>query len=188
MGIVADGFDIQRCVKAAAAIEADLTRLLSDLTESQFHAPQRTGGWSVGYCVEHLLLTGHAFLPNWDRALHGAPKVGHHGEQFRYEWWQRALLRFAENPSRLRRKTAAPFVPCSRHSIEETVARFYGMHREFVRRVAGTRGLDAGRAKVQSPFASWISYSLGFSFDLALAHERRHLSQAWQVRQSMEGL
>ena len=98
----------------------------------------------------------------------------------RYAWWQRAILHYAENPSQLKQKTAPPFVPYARHSIEETVDRFLGMHQQIVRRVAGSRGLNVSRTKVQSPFVSWIRYPLGFSFDLTLAHERRHLCQAKQ--------
>jgi len=183
---VVNGFDLPECLEAAAAIEADLTQLTTTLTEAQFHAPPRTGGWSVGYCIEHLVLTGQAFLPKWDMALKEAAQKEWHGEKrFRYCWWQRQILHYAENPSRLKHKTAPPFVPYSRHSIEETVGRFLGMHQELVRRVASSRGLDVRRTKIQSPFVSWIRHALGFSFDLALAHERRHLCQAWRVRQRL---
>ena len=106
----------------------------------------------------------------------------------RYGWWQRRILQCAENPSRLRHKTAPAFVPYARYSIEETISRFVGMHQEFIRRVAGSRGVDVKRTKVQSPFVSWLSYALGFSFDLALAHERRHLNQAWMVRKQVTAM
>lgn len=185
MGTVTNGFDLAGCLQAAAAIEADLAQLTSALTEAQFHAPTRTGGWSVGYCIEHLVLTGQAFLPKWDRALQDA--AGDRGGQaLRYSWWQRQVLRHIENPSRLKRKTAPEFVPCSRHSIEETVGRFLGMHQDLARRVARCRGLDVRRTRVQSPFVAWMRYELGFSFDLALAHERRHLRQAWDVRRQLQ--
>jgi hypothetical protein len=59
------------------------------------------------------------------------------------------------------------------------------LHREFIRRAESSRGLDLRRTKIPSPFASWMSYPLGFSFDLALAHERRHLWQAWQIRRQL---
>jgi hypothetical protein len=181
-----NGFEPAECLLAAAAIEADLTRLTAALTEAQFHAPTRTGGWSVSYCIEHLVLTGEAFFPKWDLALKNANGGGCACQQaFRYGWWERRLLQYVENPSRWKRKTAAPFVPCARHSIEETVARFGAMHREFARRVARSRGLDVKHTKVQSPFAAWVRYALGFSFDLVLAHERRHLSQAWLVRRQL---
>jgi hypothetical protein len=176
------GFDIPGWLEAASAVEADLAQLTAALTEAQFHAPPRGGGWSVGYCIEHLVLAGQAFLRNWDLALQEADKKGLPVEgQFRYEWWQRLLLRYTENPSRLRSKTPPAFVPSSRHSMENTVARFHAMHRELANRVAVSRGLDVRRTRVQSPFVSWIWYGLGFSFDLALAHERRHLDQAWRV-------
>jgi hypothetical protein len=81
--------------------------------------------------------------------------------------------------------TPLSFVPYSRHSIEDTVARFLDMHHKGIGRVSQSRGLDVMRIKVQSPFTSWIRYALGFSFDLALAHERRHLRQAWQVRRQL---
>jgi hypothetical protein len=188
MGTVVNEFDSPRCLRAAAAIEADLTRLTTALTEAQFHAPTRTGGWSVGYCIEHLVLTGQAFLPKWDMALQEAAKRECRGEQtVRYGWWQRKVLHYAENPSKLKLKTTPPFVPYARHSIEETVGRFLGMHQELALRVSSSHGIDVGRTMVQSPFVAWIRYALGFSFDLALAHERRHLCQAWRVRRQMLG-
>jgi len=181
-----NGFDVPGWLEAASAVEGDLAQLTAALTEAQFHAPPRDGGWSVGYCIEHLVLTGQAFLQKWDPALKEAGKEGFQGEQrFRYEWWQRLLLRYTENPSRLKYKAPPPLVPSSRHSMEKTVARFQGMHRELANRVAVSRGLDVRRTKVQSPFVSWIWYGLGFSFDLALAHERRHLDQAWRVRRQL---
>jgi hypothetical protein len=180
-----NAFDPSGWLQAAADIEAELTLLVTPLSEAQFHAPPRAGGWSVGYCIEHLVLTGQAFLPKWDMALKEAGKESHGKETFRYGWCQRAILRYAADPSKWKHKTAPAFVPCSRHSIEETVDRFLGTHKEFVRRVVSSRGLDVMRTRVQSPFVSWIRYALGFSFDLVLAHERRHLRQAFRIRRQL---
>jgi hypothetical protein len=183
MVTVPSRFDLPGCLKAAARIEEDLMGLASALTESQFHAPPRTGGWSVGHCIEHLVLTGQAFVSKWDVALkEAAAKRGDSGGTFRYRWWHREMLRLAEPPYRLKSKTTPPFLPRSRPPMEETLRRFLSMHQELARRLAECRGLDVKQTKVQSPFVSWIWYPLGFSFDLALAHERRHLWQAGQVR------
>jgi hypothetical protein len=64
-------FQASRCLAAVTAIEADVSRLVEGLTEEQFHAPSRlkSGGWSIGFCLEHLILTGQAFLPKWDIVL-----------------------------------------------------------------------------------------------------------------------
>jgi hypothetical protein len=183
---IATECDLRECLKQIEAIESDLVQLTSILTDAQFHAPPRTGGWSVGYCIEHLVLTGRALLVRWDEALHDAAPTRASGNGHRhYRWWQRKLLLLTNPPYKFKTKTSQAFLPCSRRPMKETVQRFLEMHDEFTRRMESSSGLDLERTKVQSPFASWIRYPLGFSFDLALAHERRHLWQAWQARREL---
>ena len=186
MVTVANRFDAPGCLKALTVIEADLNQLALALPEAQFHAPPRTGGWSVGHCIEHLVLTGHAFVSKWDFALKGAVANNGRGTWTSpYRWWQRRMLGLMEPPYKVRIKAKQSLVPFSRPSKEETIRRFLSMHRDFARAVDATRGLDARGTRVQSPFVSWIWYELGFSFDFALAHERRHLWQAWEVRRRL---
>ena len=166
-------------------------QLAATLTESQFHAPPRGGGWSVGYCMEHLVLSGRVFLAKWDEALERAARERAFGESPNdavrpYRWWQRKVLEYAENPARLKHKTPALLEPFSRHSIEETLTRFFEMHRDLVHRLDASRNLDVRQTRVQSPFIGWPWFELGFSFDLCLAHERRHLNQAWRVSQEVK--
>src|SRR5215813_15260045 len=113
MVTVAHGFDFGTCLKAIAAVEADLKELTSTLSDSQFHAPPRGGGWSVGYCIEHLVLTGQAFLPRWDAALASA-EASQPDAAFPYGWWRRRILHYEADPTRLKRKTPDRFVPYSR--------------------------------------------------------------------------
>src|SRR5262245_10870977 len=168
---------------AIEAIEGDLSQLLSALKEDQFHASTVSGGWSVAYCIEHVVLAGHAFLPKWDLALENASaRRFYRTGPVPYRWWHRLILAGFEPPYRIKTKTKWAFTPCSRQSIEESLRHFFSMHREVRLRIEQSVGVDAVRARVQSPFVSWISYPLGLSFDLALAHERRHLWQAWRVR------
>src|ERR1041384_8276797 len=116
MATVSNSFEVRGCLDAAAAIEAEVNRLASALTEAQFHAPSQGGGWSVGYCIEHLVLAGRAFLPKWDAAIETAAK--HPGSAILlYGWWRRQVLSYAEDSSRLRQKAPPALVPCSRYSI-----------------------------------------------------------------------
>ena len=182
-----DGFEIGQCLRDIQSVEADLRGLTANLTECQFQAPPRTGGWSIAYCIEHLILTGNAFMNEWDAALEAASSKGSRGNgPFPYSWLQRKLLDFAEPPYLVRVKTTKPFEPLARRPMADTINRFLRMHKEMAARVARSQGLDAGRIKVKSPFVSWLSYPLGMSFELALAHERRHLWQARQIRKSFD--
>jgi hypothetical protein len=186
MPTVARGFDLADCVGAVSAIEAELNALTSALTEAQFHAKPPDGGWSVSYCLEHLVLTGNAFLPKWDVALKEAGRRKSCREDgFAYSWWQRRTLLLLEPPYTIRRKTRRLLEPCAHRPIHHTVERFLNMHRSVLGRIESSLGLDVMQTKAQSPFNSWVWYPLGFSFDLALAHERRHL---WQAREAAAGV
>lgn len=177
------GFKPSDCLSAAAAIEADVRRLACGLTEAQFHAPSKAGGWSVGFCLEHLILAGQAFLPKWDAALRkNTGECAGCDHYYPYPWYEQAFLRSIEPPYKIRTKTAHFATPSSHRPIEDTIRRFFLMHRELTHRIELAGKTNPVRTKVQSPFASWLRYPLGFSFDLALVHERRHLWQAWQVR------
>lgn len=188
MGTVASGFDPGACLRSAAAVEAGLLQLTASLTEAEFHAPTRIGGWSMGQCIEHLVLTGHAFLPRLDAALKRARPLATNGPRASsYTWWQRQILRAFEDPCRFRSQAASMLVPCGRHSIDETVHRFQAMHHEITRRLEQSQAVDPRRTSVQSPLVSWMHHTIGFSFDVVLAHERRHLRQAWRVRRQLLG-
>src|SRR5437764_9667981 len=136
------GFDLPSCVQSIQAIEADLQRLTAGLTDSQFHAPSSRGGWSIGYCIEHLILTGAAFMAQWDAAL-AAPAAGHpHKQPVFYSWLQRRVLQFVEPPYHWKTRSPRSLHPCSRRSKEETIQRFLKMHRDIAQRVWARQGYN----------------------------------------------
>jgi hypothetical protein len=141
----------------------------------------------VGYGIEHLVLVAQAFLPHWEKALREAAKASQPNLRptARYAWWQRRLLRFVENSSVVNCQSRKCFVPYLRRSSGETLAAFFAVHRDLVSMLIRTGDVRAPIVKVQSPCVSWIQYELGFSFDLVLAHERRHLRRAWQIREQL---
>ena len=184
MSTVPKRFDLPRWLMEVASIESEVNDIASTLTESQFHAPPRLGGWSVGYCLEHLVLTGEASLAAWDMALEQAP-LRTDSSSDRYHWWGRAILSIVEPPYRMKLKAPQSLLPCSRRSIEATVFRFQSMHQEFTKRAGSWRGMDLTPVWARSPLAPYLLHPLDYSFDLALAHERRHVWQACQVRRLM---
>jgi hypothetical protein len=179
-------FEVSTCLAGVAAIENDLVRLTADLTENQFHAQPRMDCWSVAYCLEHLVLAGQGFFEQWDAALvSGLAAVPDRSAHYR--WFHRAILKAAEPPCRIKTRAPSRFLPRARRPMADVLQRFLRMHADLIRRLERSRAVDPARTMVQSPFRAWISYPLGFSFDLALAHERRHLWQAWRAFRQIGG-
>ncbi len=132
------------------------------------------GAWSVAECVQHLSLTSGAFLPTWTKAVSdgdrefGAP----------YAFWWRLLLGGVNDSSKMRSQTPAAFVPAPGPRLDEVVEA-YLKQRDIVAKLAKEMYIgDVGGLHIMSPFVAWMKYPLDFSFDLWLAHERRHLTQA----------
>jgi hypothetical protein len=45
--------------------------------------------------------------------------------------------------------------------------------------------LDLGKIKIASTVIKWLRFPLGMRFALIPAHDRRHLAQAWRVREQL---
>ena len=132
------------------------------------------GAWSVAECVQHLSITARAFIPVWTEACSSTDH--NFGKPYRI-WW-RWFLAGVNDPSRMRSSTPNAFVPVDAPHLEVALEA-YLKEREVVRMLAKEIYIgDIGGIQIASPFASWMQYPLDYSFDLWIAHERRHLSQA----------
>jgi hypothetical protein len=54
-----------------------------------------------------------------------------------------------------------------------------------VQQIERADGLDLRRVKVPTPIVRLLKMSLGSTLAQAAAHERRHLAQAWRVREKL---
>jgi hypothetical protein len=173
-----DQFSYARWLEELWANEKKLRELAAELGEEGFVAPPPGGGWSAAQCVEHLVMTARQMLPLWDAALAGA-KPGNGVAS--YAWWEKQFLRLQEPPYRIKSKTIDSFEPKRGNSREETMELYLAAHELVKERAERLSNLNVAQVKIASPFASWMHYNVAFSFDLLLAHERRHLWQAEQT-------
>ncbi len=171
-------FNLARWQQELYANEARLDKLRKSTTDEGFLRKAAVGAWSAAECVDHLVITAQSFLPLWDDALEGA-KPGR-GDA-KYAWWEKQLMAFLEPPYRLKSKTQAKFDPKEKRTPKEVVELFLAAHALVNERAERLSELAVERVTVTSPFASWMKYNVAFSFDLVLAHERRHLWQAEQA-------
>jgi hypothetical protein len=154
-----------------------LRGLAAAVDDEVFRRSPAPGAWSPAQCVDHLVLTARTFLPLWDEALAQAkPGKG----EANYAWWEKQLASFLEPPYRMKAKTMSAFEPKPEHSKNECVELYLASHELVKERAERLRDKDISEVKIVSPFASWMKYNVAFSFDLLLAHERRHLWQAEQ--------
>ncbi len=167
-------FELERWESEFAANSARLLSLASRFPGDQGSQRHFEGAWSVAECIKHLTITAQAFIPVWARAC----TLTDHSFGAPYPFWWRWLFAGINDPSKMRSSTPGAFVPSSALHLEHELA-LYLKERKIVKQLANEMYIgDIGGIKIASPFVSWMKYPLDFSFDLWIAHERRHLTQA----------
>ena len=165
------------------SIRQDATGLMSHLTDTQFNWHPAPGRWSIAGCFDHLNKSAaHLFIPNIDSAIKTAKANGLKSDgPFAYSALERWAVRNNDAPPKMRYKAPKNFQPAPALSLTDVRGEFERWQDELSARLRDSDGLDLRKAKYVWPM--WpLKWSLGASFQLMLAHERRHIWQARQVR------
>lgn len=181
--------DIQALEEALDAAERDARSLVTGLTEERSAWPADADSWSVAQCLDHLATANRVYLramqPAAERALargrrrRGPAKPGLIGG-----WFVRSLEP-PVNP-RFRTRAAASIQPRPAPRLDDAVRQFLASQedvRTFLRRF---EGIDLAGVRFPNPFVRGVRFSLATGLHAIAAHERRHLWQAWRVRQAAE--
>jgi hypothetical protein len=86
-----------------------------------------------------------------------------------------------EPPPRRRIRTRPGFVAAAQLDPATTMERFRTLNRQFGDCIRQADGIDLGAVKVRSQFGP-LSWTMNGTFLFLLAHDRRHIWQARQVR------
>src|SRR5262245_12431796 len=183
--------DTQSMLQQLEAIKNEGVALAAGLSEAQFNWRPGAGRWSIGQNLNHLNVGDLQVLPAFDRAIEQGRAQGRlSAGPFRYGWFSRMMIASMEPPPRMRMKT-----PMKGSAGEEPRAAEGGAGVDGVigcarvrdllaERVRQADGLDLGRIGTISPVNRLVRLPLGAYFAFILAHDRRHLWQARQVRTS----
>ena len=158
--------------------------ILDGLTADQVNWRPAPDRWSVGECISHLNVGMRAVLPALDRAIETARANGLVGAgSGRYGWFANWMVRSQEPPVKRRLKTVPVFqAVAALHEAARLLSEFRAARSELGERLARAEGIDWGRAKVVSPASRFFRLPFGAYVAFLLAHDRRHLWQAREVR------
>ena len=140
--------------------------------------------WSVGQCFDHLVTANRLMRLAADNALTGRSGT----------FWTRvpllprvcgpALIR-SQAPAVTRTFTAPPAArPAASDLAMDVIPLFVRQQEDLVGWIGGVNEDAAARAIMQSPFLSFVVYSVLDGCRLMASHNRRHLEQARRVTQS----
>ena len=173
---------IEELCLAAEALLREIETVFGDLDDEQLCWQPVPGEWSIGQCLDHLVVTNRVYFPKLRAIIQGA---------YHPTFWERVpllpalfgpqLVRMMEPGQAPGMQAPAVFQPGAAETRAGNVAEFAAMQRELLALMQACTSLDAARIVVASPAAAWVTYSLLDALRIIVTHERLHLGQARQV-------
>jgi hypothetical protein len=181
--------DIVAVNDAFDAIERDARALVSGLSETFGAWRPDTDSWSVAECLDHLAIANRVYLQAMqapaERALIDGRRRRRPARPGAIGGW---FVRTLEPPVKPRFRTRAPhrIRPRRAPSLADAATQFLASQEEvraFLRRYGD---IDLAGVRFPNPFIRGVRFSLATGLHVIAAHERRHLWQAWRLRQAAE--
>lgn len=177
--------DLAALDDALTAIARDADALADGLTDAEAAWRPAPSSWSVAECIDHLATANRLYLvamaPAAARALEqGRRRRGPAQPGLIGGWFVNTL----EPTSRRKMKAPRAIRPRSAPAFSDAMLAFRTSHddvRVFLRTYAG---IDLARVRFPNPFIPGIRFSLATGLHVIAAHDRRHLWQAWRVREA----
>lgn len=153
----------------------------SGLTAQELNWKSHPGEWSIGQCIDHLLVSNTVYCPAIAEAL-----VGHQPgrvEEITPGWFGRWFIESYIESSGRKKPHHAPKKITPVSQVDPSVLdRFLDSNqgaRELVQRAAS---YDVNRIRFRNPFVPLIHFTVGTGFEILWKHQMRHLLQAERIR------
>lgn len=170
----------------AASQKAD--SIVRSVSFEQLRERPQPDKWSIAECLVHLNLSSEAEINVLNDAYEqNQTKRMYADKQFKMDLLGRFLKWTLEPPPMFlsRLKTTEMFQPIDVEPLGEVLPTFLALQKQLKACADAANGLPLDRIKVVSPFNTKVKYNLLSCFHILLAHERRHLWQAEQVKETI---
>lgn len=167
------------------SIRQDVPGVWNGLTDDQFNWKPAPEKWSIGDCFAHLNETAKKTVPTLDEMISRARAQGLLSDgPFVLGLIERMFVKMLEPPPRMRGKAPARLqpVPATRRSLDQVSREFMEWQDAIDARLDAADGIHLTRVKGPSPAQPLIKWTLLGMLSITLAHERRHIWQAREVR------
>jgi len=184
-----DRRDIEALEDAYDAADRDARALVAGLSEELGAWRADPGSWSVAECLDHLATANRVYVramqPAAERALENRRRRRGPAQPGVIGGW---FVRTLEPPAKPRSKMKAPQLirPRVAPPLHDAIAQYLAS-KDDVRAFLGKYAdIDLTGVRFPNPFIRGVRFSLATGLHVIAAHDRRHLWQAWRVRQAAE--
>lgn len=153
---------------------------LQNLPEKVLLQPASNGGWSIAQCLEHLNTYGDYYLPQIKSGLEKAQKSSP-SAHFQSSWLGAYFIKMMEpETGKKKYKAFKGHIPAPDLDAYATVARFIQQQEELLSYVKQAKSVNLSNIRIPISITRLIRLKLGDVFQFMIAHDERHLQQAFR--------
>ena len=170
-----------RVISELNAADERAVSVVTGLTPQELNWKSRPGEWSIGQCIDHLLVSNTVYCPAISKALEGQ-QHGRVDEIIPGRFGQWFIDNYIESSVTMKPRRAPRKITPGSQVDPSVLDRFLESNqaaRELVQRAAS---YDVNRIKFRNPFVPLIHFTVGTGIEILSKHQRRHLLQAERVR------
>lgn len=163
-------------------IQDQVNRNFSSLSGEQLNWKPGPDNWSIGQCLDHLIVSNKTYFPSFEKFLRN---------EYRLPLFQRlnpfkkalgSMMIKTLGPNAVKKFHTPPIFEPSQSSITPTIFNDFSDHQRILKKyMEQLLQLNTKQLFMTSPVTPMISYSLDDALRILTGHEQRHVNQAINV-------
>lgn len=169
-------------IAGAQEILAEVKSSFRALSPTQINWKPSAESWSVGQCIDHLIVSNRPYGEIIDQIVQGKyQQTFLHRLPVLPAVFGRLLIKSLDPETKRKLKAPAVFKPAASTVDGKIVDSFLAEQQRLIEKMKSTRGLNLAKIMITSPAASVVTYSLLDALRIIVVHEQRHFGQAKRV-------
>ena len=164
-----------------------MRELFGQLSADQLNWKPNADTWSIGECIDHILITNRSYFAQFEAIARGDKYVSIWEKlSLLHGMVGRMLIKATGETVERKAKSPAVFKPTRSQVPANIVEEFCAQQADLIAKVEKIDGVDHQRVLINSPMSSMIFYTLHDALVIIFQHEQRHFRQALSVKARLE--
>jgi hypothetical protein len=178
-----DALFIERMLQKGKEAHEKVNAEFSGISLHQLNWKPDEDSWSIGQCLDHLIVADCLYFPALKRIAAGKFEMSF------WEKWNPFSILFGrmlvnQLQEKVKKPTKAPkvFIPSSGQIDIGVIERFHKHLDTLMEYIAACKTIDLDKTHITSPVSKFITYSLRNAITILIQHEHRHINQAMRLK------
>jgi hypothetical protein len=157
-----------------------------ELNEDQLNFKPSPDKWSIGECIDHLVVSHDQYLNKIRKInVEGIPP-GTNSDPYKHSLFGKLLINAVSPEATRKVKTFRVFNPGHKLINIGVVDEYHRSLDELIEIAEKFKWYDLNKIKISSPILNFIRLNLGDAFIIHLNHDSRHINQAKKGLEKIE--